>query len=235
METFQTGIRNAADAASDYIRKVYGWMTAGLLITAVTAWYVARTPALYQAILGNTAIMIVLIIAQLGAVIALSFAVQKMSGSIATGIFVLYALLSGATISSIFIVYPIGAISNAFFTAAGMFLIMSIYGTVTKRDLTSWGSFLMMGLFGIIIAMIVNIFLKSNAMSFVISCIGVIVFTGLTAYDTQKLRAMGAEMDPYDGNNVRRWVIIGALTLYLDFINLFLMLLRLFGGGGKSE
>lgn len=124
----------------------------------------------------------------------------------ATAIFLLYSLLTGLTLSSIFVVYPIGTISNAFFTAAGMFLVMSIYGTVTKRDLTGWGTFLMMGLFGIIIAMVVNFLLKSPRMDFVISCIGVVVFTGLTAYDTQKLRAFGAEINA-DDNNARRWVI----------------------------
>ena len=171
-----------------------------------------------------------LIIAQFALVIALSAAVQRMSAGMATGLFALYSVLTGATLSSIFIVYPIGSIANAFFVTAGTFLAMSVYGTVTKRDLTGMGSFLMMGLFGIIIAMIVNLFLKSTMMDFVISCIGVLIFTGLTAYDTQKLRQFGENTPLDDATAVRRGVILGALTLYLDFINLFLMMLRLFGG-----
>lgn len=234
MESYRTGERSQVDMVAVYIRKVYGWMTAGLGFTGLTAWYVANTPSLYQAILGNRMIFIALIVAQLAAVIALSYAVQKMSSFMATALFILYSILTGVTISSIFVVYPIGTVANAFFTAAGMFLIMSVFGTVTKRDLTSWGSFLTMGLIGIVIAMLVNMFLKSARMDFVISCIGVIVFTGLTAYDTQKLRAFGAEINANDSSSSRKWVILGALTLYLDFINLFLMLLRLFGGRGRS-
>lgn len=230
METLQTGARRDAETVSAYIRQVYVWMTVGLALTAITAMTVADSPAMLNFILGNKFVFIALIVVEFGLVIALSAAVQKMSPAMATGAFVLYSVISGATLSSIFIVYPIGSISNAFFVSAGMFLIMSVYGTVTKRDLTGMGSFLTMGLFGIIIAMVVNIFLKSPVMDFVISCVGVLVFTGLTAYDTQKLRAIGSEIDPRDTSNTRRAVIMGALTLYLDFINLFLMLLRLFGG-----
>lgn len=217
-------------AASVYMRQVYQWMTVGLAVTALISWFVASTPALNQMILGNTMVLIALVVAQLGLVIALSAAVQKMSSAMATGCFVLYSALTGATLSSIFLVYSMGSIANAFTVTAGTFLAMSIYGTVTKRDLTAMGSFLMMGLFGIIIAMIVNFFLKSSMMDFIISCLGVVIFTGLTAYDTQKLREFGANTPFDDAVAVRRGVILGALTLYLDFINLFLMMLRLFGG-----
>ena len=148
--------------------------------------------------------------------------------------FLLYSVLTGLTLSSIFIVYPIGSIANAFFSTAGMFLAMSIYGTVTKRDLTGMGNFLFMGLIGIIIASIVNIFLASSAMDFVISVCGVIIFTGLTAYDTNKLRQFGASAPLDDAVAIRRGAILGALTLYLDFINLFLMMLRLFGGNNSD-
>lgn len=233
MEQYNTGVRSTAFASSEYIRKVYGWMTIGLILTGVTAWYISGNRNISNMIFSSKYIWFGLIIAQLGVVIALSAAVQRMSAGMATLLFILYSVLTGITLSVIFLVYPIGTISNAFFTAAGMFLIMSLYGTFTKRDLTSWGTFLMMGLIGVVIATIVNIFLKSSMMDFVISCIGVLVFTGLTAYDTQKLRALGSEMDMNDASGVRRMVILGALTLYLDFINLFLMLLRLFGGRNR--
>ena len=174
--------------------------------------------------------MIALIVAQFGLVIALSAAVHKMSATTATAVFIAYSALTGLTLSSIFVVYPIGSIANAFLTATGTFLAMSVYGTVTRRDLTGMGNFLIMGLFGIIIASIVNIFLASSMMDFVISCIGVLIFTGLTAYDTQKLRVFGMNAPVDDATAMRRGALLGALELYLDFINLFLMLLRLFGG-----
>ena len=215
--------------AGIFMGHVYRWMTIGLGVTAFTAFAVAGSPALVEAIFGNFLIMVVLIVAQIGLVVALSAAIHKLSAGTATGIFLLYALLNGLTLSSIFIVYPIGNIANAFLTCTGMFLVMSVYGTVTKRDLTGMGSFLFMGLIGIIIASIVNIFLGSSMLDFVISCAGVITFTGLTAYDTQKLRQFGEAAPLDDASAIRRGAILGALTLYLDFINLFLMLLRLFG------
>ena len=215
--------------AGIFMGHVYRWMTIGLGVTAFTAFAVAGSPALVEAIFGNFLIMVVLIVAQIGLVVALSAAIHKLSAGTATGIFLLYALLNGLTLSSIFIVYPIGNIANAFLTCTGMFLVMSVYGTVTKRDLTGMGSFLFMGLIGIIIASIVNIFLGSSMLDFVISCAGVIIFTGLTAYDTQKLRQFGEAAPLDDASAIRRGAILGALTLDLDFINLFLMLLRLFG------
>ena len=229
MQTTRTLEAKTLSAASVYMRHVYAWMTAGLAVTSAIALAVAGSPAIQQVIFGNMAIMIGLIIAQFGIVIAISSSVHKFSAGTATGLFMLYSALTGLTLSSIFVVYPIGAIANAFITAAGMFLAMSIYGTVTKRDLSGWGSFLFMGLVGMIIAMVVNIFLGSAMMDFVISVVGVIVFTGLTAYDTNKLRAFGAGAPLDDTVAIRRGAILGALTLYLDFINLFLMLLRLFG------
>ena len=241
--TARTIAQSAVSAVSIYMRQVYMWMTAGLAITAVTAFAVASSPDLQMAILGNIVIMIALIVAQFGLVIALSAAIHKMSATTATAVFIAYSALTGLTLSSIFVVYPIGSIANAFLTATGTFLAMSVYGTVTKRDLTGMGNFLIMGLFGIIIASIVNIFLASSMMDFVISCIGVLIFTGLTAYDTQKLRVFGMNAPVDDATAMRRgallgalelylrkYSILGALTLYLDFINLFLMLLRLFGG-----
>lgn len=222
--------RSGTMTDSAYIRQVYVWMTIGLAVTGAVAMFVAGSPAIRAQIFGSTAIFIILLLVQLGLVIALSAAVQKMSAGTATGMFLLYSVISGVTLSSIFLVYTAASISTAFFVSAGTFLIMSVYGTVTKRDLTSLGSFLTMGLIGLIIAMVVNIFLKNSTLDLVISCIGVLLFTGLTAYDTQKLRRIGEEIDLNDSLNLRRAVIIGALTLYLDFINLFLMMLRLFGG-----
>lgn len=229
MSGFEKAGRSTSSVASTYMSHVYSWMTAGLAVTSVVAWLVSSSQTMQQLIFGSFVIPVILFIAQLGLVIALSAAIHKMSASTATGLFLLYSGLTGLTLSSIFMAYPIGSILNAFLTTMGMFLAMSIYGTVTKRDLTGLGNFLMMGLFGILIAMLINIFLGSAMMDFVISCLGVIIFTGLTAYDTQKLRAFGENAPLDDAQAVRRGAILGALTLYLDFINLFLMLLRLFG------
>lgn len=215
---------------AQYMRQVYMWMAVGMVITGVVAWGVASSPALRAAVLGNSIVMIVLIVAQFALVIGLSAAIHKMSASMATFLFALYSALTGATVSSIFLVYSLGSIASTFMVTAGTFFAMSLYGSVTKRDLTGIGNFLFMGLIGIVIAMLVNIFLKSPMMTFVISCIGVLVFTGLTAYDTQRIRAFGANAPLDDPDAVRRGAILGALTLYLDFINLFLMLLQLFGG-----
>ncbi|MBD5539399.1 MAG: Bax inhibitor-1/YccA family protein [Desulfovibrio sp.] len=215
--------------ASVYMRHVYQWMTAGLAVTTVVAYGVAGTPAIRDVILGNTMVLILLVLAQFGLVIALSAAINKLSAGAATGLFLLYSALTGAMLSSIFVVYPIASIGTAFLVTTGTFLAMSVYGTVTKRDLTGFGNFLFMGLIGIIIAMVVNIFLKSTMMNFIVSCLGVLIFTGLTAYDTQKLRRFGEAAPLEDGTAIRRGAILGALTLYLDFINIFIMLLQLFG------
>lgn len=227
----QTGVLTAV---SIYMRHVYQWMSIGLAITAVVAYAVSGMPAFRSMVLGNTLSVILLVVAQFGLVIALSAAIHKMSAAMATGMFVLYSAVNGVMLSSIFIVYPIARIGTVFLVTAGTFLAMSAYGAVTKRDLTSMGSFLFMGLIGIIIAMIVNIFIKSGMMSFIICCLGVLIFTGLTAYDTQKLRAFGMDAPLDDAVAMRRGAILGALTLYLDFINIFLMLLQLFGGGNRD-
>jgi len=231
METLerQTTVDARASAVSVYMNQVYMWMTAGLGLTALVAWQTASSPAVLQFIFSNTFIIIGLIIAQLGIVIALSAAVHRFSATTATAMFLFYSALTGVTLSSIFVIYTMGSIANAFLVTAGTFGAMSVYGTVTKRDLTGMGSFLFMGLIGLIIAMVVNIFLQSAMMDFVISGIGVLIFTGLTAYDTQKLRQFGMNAPLDDATALRRGAILGALTLYLDFINLFLMMLRLFG------
>lgn len=174
-------------------------------------------------------ILILLIVAELGLVIAISAGISKLSAGTATGLFLIYSGLNGITISSILTVYTAASIFSTFLVCAGMFVAMSLFGLSTKKDLSSWGSFLFMGLIGVILAMVVNIFLQSPMMEFIISGIGVLVFVGLTAYDTQKLRNMGLSAPMEDGTAIRRGTILGALTLYLDFINLFLMLLHFLG------
>jgi len=210
-----------------FIRTVYAWMAGGLILTAAAAMWVVFSPSMQQLIFG-TPLRWVLLIGELGLVFYLSFRITKMSPATAASVFLVFSLLNGLTLSAIFFVYTNAAIYQAFFTAAGMFGAMSIYGMVTKRDLTSWGSFFFMGLIGIIICSVVNIFLKSSALGFAISFIGVFVFLGLTAYDTQKLKSYATA--PELRENL---AVYGALALYLDFINLFLMLLRLFGGNRR--
>ncbi|EPR40230.1 protein of unknown function UPF0005 [Desulfovibrio sp. X2] len=218
------------EVLSEFMRGVYGWMSAGLMLTAAAAIYTASSPAMIQAIFGNSILLIVLLVAEVGLVFAISGAINRLSATTATGLFLLYSVLNGVTLSSIFLVYSMAAIYKAFLTAGGMFGAMSIYGYVTKKDLSSWGSFLFMGLIGVVIAMVVNMFLRSPGLDFVISGVGVLVFVGLTAYDTQRLRYMAATAPMGDATVMRRGAIMGALQLYLDFINLFLMLLSLFGG-----
>lgn len=217
-----------AERERSFIRSVYAWMFGGLLLTAVSAWWVVSSAAMQQLIFGNRAMPWVLMIVELGLVMFLSFRITKMSPGAAASIFMVFALLNGLTLSAIFFVYTQGAIFQAFVGAAGMFGAMSIYGMVTKRDLTSWGSFFFMGLIGIIICSLINMFLHSSALGYAISFIGVFVFLGLTAYDTQKLKSYATA--PQLRENL---AVYGALALYLDFINLFLMLLRLFGGSSR--
>ena len=209
-----------------FVRSVYGWMFGGLLTTAFAALWVVMSPAMQQIVLGTPFVRIGLIIAELGIVFWLSFRIRTMAPSTAAAAFLVYSLLNGLTLSVIFWVYSPSAITMAFVTAAGMFGAMSIYGTVTKRDLTSIGSFFFMGIIGILICMVVNMFLKSDGLSFVISLLGVVIFLGLTAWHTQKLKVMATATGPQQES----FAVIGALMLYLDFINLFLFLLRLFGG-----
>ena len=207
-----------------FLRYAWSWMFGGLMLTATTAFAVAITPALQQLVFNPTA-AIVLMIATLGIVVFLSFRVTKLSPGMAGGLFIAYAILNGLMLSGILFVYTGATIVSAFVTAAGMFGAMAIYGTVTKRDLTSWGSFFFMGLIGVILALVINFFVKSSALDGTIAIVGVFVFVGLTAWDAQKLKAYAAAAGP----QVTQYAVIGALALYLDFINLFLMLLRLFG------
>ncbi len=211
-----------------FMRKVYAWMGSGLAITALTSYFIYST-GLYQYLLNTWAILFVIIL-QFSAVIFLSARANKMSPITASFTFIAYAFLTGLTFSIIFLAYSSAAIFNAFITASATFAALSLFGFVTKKDLTGWGSFFFIGLIGVIIAMVVNIFLANSALDFVISIVGVLVFAGLTAYDTQKLKEM--HLVQLQGKEATTSAsIVGALVLYLDFINLFLMLLRLFGGG----
>ena len=214
-----------------FIQSVYNWMAIGLGLTGITAFLTANSPAMMQLIFGNRLLFFGLIIAELALVFSISARVGRMQASTATGLFVLYAVLNGLTLSVIFLAYTASSIASTFFICAATFLACSVYGMITKRDLTSMGGFLMMGLIGIIIASVVNMFVQSSGMAVIISYIGVLVFVGLTAYGNQKLKHMAmTQPDGLDAAVVRKGAIIGALSLYLDFINLFLMLLRIFGG-----
>jgi FtsH-binding integral membrane protein len=205
-------------------------MAIGLGLTGFIAFYVSNSPSLIKLIYGNQILFFGLIIGELALVFYLSARVQKIQASTATALFILYAALNGATLSFIFLIYTSASITSTFFICAATFVSCSIYGMVTKRDLTSLGGFMAMGLIGIIIASVVNMFIRSSGMSLIISYIGVFVFVGLTAYDTQKLKRMAVTQPAgLEAGAVRKGAIMGALTLYLDFINLFLMLLRILG------
>jgi FtsH-binding integral membrane protein len=209
-----------------YMLSVYNYMGLGLAITGLVAFLVASTPALYEPIFG-TPLKWVVMLAPLGFVLFLSAKIRTMSVGTAQLTFWLFAAVMGLSLASIFLVFTGASIARVFFITAGTFGAMSLYGYTTKRDLMAWGSFLFMGLIGIIIASLVNIFIASSALQFAISEIGVLVFVGLTAYDTQRIKQMYYELDSADV--MARKAIMGALSLYLDFINLFVMLLQLFG------
>ena len=223
MERTQAQVR-----VNSFVRSVYNWMAIGLALTGTVAWFVAHNePVLrfvYQA-------RWLFIIGELALVFMLAARVHKMQASTATAMFMFYAALNGATLSFIFIVYTMSSIASTFFICAGTFAACSVFGWVTKRDLTGLGNFMFMGLIGILIASVVNIFLKSPGMQMIISYIGVLVFTGLTAYDTQKLKGMAlSQPADLDASAIRRGSIMGALSLYLDFILMFQYLLMIFGG-----
>ncbi|XXF75612.1 Bax inhibitor-1/YccA family protein [Myxococcaceae bacterium GXIMD 01537] len=206
-----------------FMSRVYGWMFAGLMLTGVVALFTASNPEWVMTI---ARWRMGLLLAQLGVVVVLSAAAHRLPGPAAAALFLGYSVLTGLTFSVLFYVYTAGSIGQAFLLTAATYGAMSVYGTVTKKDLSGWGAFLFMGLFGILIAGVINIFVRSDMMGFVTACASVVVFAGLTAYDTQKLRQMHATTGYSSAMSV---AISGALTLYLDFINLFLALLRLMG------
>lgn len=208
--------------------RIYAWMCAALAITAAVAYYVAITPAIFIFIHKNPISLIVLFLLQLGLVVAISSFINKLNLATAIGLFILYSISMGMMLSVIFMLYTLGSIFSTFIVTSVMFGAMAVYGYVTKTDLTSMGSILFMGLIGIILAGLINLWFKSPAFDFVISGIGVLIFTLLTAYDVQKLKYMVQELTA-DRETTSKIAIVGALTLYLDFINLFLFLLRLLG------
>jgi FtsH-binding integral membrane protein len=232
MQTIPVSTQTTEVLVNDFVRSVYNWMCIGLGLTALTALYVSSNETMMRLIFANPIIFFGLIIGELALVFSISTRVNKVSAQTATTLFVIYSALNGVTLSFIFLAYARASIVNTFFVCSATFLACSLYGWTTNKDLTSWGSFLFMGLIGVIIASLVNIFIRSSTLSMVVSYIGIIVFVGLTAYDTQKLKNMAmTQPTGLDGVVARKGAILGALALYLDFINLFLLLLRIFGRG----
>ena len=230
MENSYDSYKSTASSSvlSTVMRKVYVRMFLALVVTAFTALYVASSPALLTTILGSRAIFFGLIIAELAVVFILSGRIHKLSTATAALLFYLYAILNGVVFSSIFVVYELGSIAYTFFITAGVFGAMSVYGLVTKNDMTRFGNYCVMALFGLIIATVVNIFVASSTLDWIISFVGVALFIGLTAWDTQKIKNAAYEVEP---SQMGKLATIGALSLYLDFINLLLYLLRFFGRG----
>lgn len=220
-------VRTTEDERKKFMSGVYTWMTLALALSGLTAFGVASSPAILQLIFGNELVFFGLIIAELVLVMVFSFRVHKMSVTAASLVYIVYSILNGITLASIFIVYTKTSIFSVFLISAGMFAAMSIYGRVTKQDLRSAGRYLTMALFGVIIASVVNIFLKSSSLDWLLSLVTVGIFVGLTAYDTQKAYAIAERADGSD--MFAKASVVMALELYLDFINIFLSLLRLFG------
>lgn len=216
-----------AERVSAFLAKVYGWMCIGLGITAVVAYLVSSSPALIGALTGNRLVFFGLVVVELGLVFFLSARVQSLAPSTAAGLFAAYAALNGVTLSVILLVYTGASIATTFVVTGAMFGALAFYGTTTKRSLAGVGQFFFMGLIGIVLASIVGLFWQSDALQFLITIVGVIVFTGLTAWDAQRLKQMALSLPPAEAGS---YAIVGALSLYLNFVNLFLMLLRLQGG-----
>lgn len=215
-------------AERTFFTQVYGWMAAALAVTGFMALAVTRSAAMQRFIFGNPLVFYGLIIGELVLVMVLVSRLNRMSAQTATTVFVVYALVNGLTLSAVFLAYTSATIARAFFVTAGMFAVMTVVGFTTKIDLTKLGSLLFMALLGFIIASLVNLFLQSEALYWIITYVGVVIFVGLIAFDTQRIKAMANA--GFSGEETeRKGAIFGALRLYLDFINLFLMLLRIFG------
>lgn len=215
-----------------FISKVYMWMSLALLVTGFTAYFTSASTGILKLMFtetGPTFLFYALIIGELLLVISLSAAIQKMTAGLATAVFLFYSFINGMTLSMIFFAYTMSSIATTFFITAGTFAIMSAYGYFTKTDLTKLGKVLFMALIGIILSIVVNLFLKNAMLDLIISIVGVLVFVGLIAYDTQKIKAIGTDVGNSDQDNFIKASILGALSLYLDFINLFLFLLRFLG------
>jgi FtsH-binding integral membrane protein len=227
--TYEMQYESRADTVTvaRFFNAVYAWMAAGLALTAVVAWYVSTRPDLMMQIFRGP-VLIGLIIVELVLVFTVAAAVNKINATVATGLFLLYSALNGLTLSAIFIVYAQATIASAFIITAGTFGAMSVWGFVTKRDLSGMGSILFMALIGLVLASIVNMFWANSMLTMLINYAGVLIFVGLTAYDTQKLKQI-AVATAHDAAMSARMSVSGALTLYLDFVNLFLFLLRILG------
>ncbi len=224
---FSPAAAATAERVTAFLRKVYGWMFVGLGVTAAVALSVAASPTAMQAIATNRILFFALAIGQLGLVFYLSARVNKLAPTTASALFLVYSALNGVLFSFIFLAYTGTSIATTFFVTAGMFGALALYGTTTKRSLAGVGQFVFMGLIGLILASLVGMFVKSEGLQFVISIVGVIVFTGLTAWDAQRLKAMAVALPE---GRIGSYAIVGALSLYLDFINLFLFMLRFMGG-----
>ncbi len=222
-------IINIASATNDVLQRVFLWMSLALVISGLSAWLVASSPALIQTLYSSPAIFFGLMIVEIALVIGISAGINRLSSATATVLFIVYSIINGVVLSSIFLVYSLGTIAMVFFITAGTFACMAVIGYTTQKDLSGWGRYLMMALIGLIIASVVSIFTASTTLDWIINLGGVVLFVLLTAYDTQMIKrlvANTAEQGEEIGNKV---AIIGALTLYLDFINLFLKLLAIFG------
>jgi FtsH-binding integral membrane protein len=231
--TSQQGTQDVTVAKS-FMTQVFGWMTLAMIVTAVTAYWFASTESLMRSLInvetgGMTGLGWIVMLAPIGFVLLMSLGFQRLSPAVLTLLFISFSVLMGMSLSFILLVYTAASVYKTFAIAAAMFGIMAVTGYTTKTDLTKFGSIMMMGLIGLMVAMLVNLFLKSGTMDYIISIIGVLIFTGLTAYDVQRLKRIGAGAGEHGEANTRKLSILGALTLYLDFINLFLFLLRFLG------
>jgi len=226
MDAWTTTRAGTVERISAFLWKVYAWMAIGLGITAVVAFVVASSPEMLRVLVGNRLVFFGLVIAELGLVFYLSARATQMAPSSAAGLFALYSALNGVTLSVVLIAYTGESVATTFVVTAGMFGALAFFGSTTKRSLAGAGQFFMMGLVGVILASIVGIFWHNDALQFLISVVGVIVFTGLTAYDAQRLKQMALALPEGEAGS---YAIVGALALYLDFVNLFLMLLRFTG------
>jgi FtsH-binding integral membrane protein len=227
LQTTRIPAATADERVTSFLRSVYGWMFVGLLVTAGVAMFIASQEQLVRAIVSTRFLFLALVIGQLGLVYWISARAATLRPSTAATLFIVYAATNGITFSVILLAFTGASIASAFLTTAGMFGALALYGTLTKRSLVGLGQFAFMGLIGIVIASLVGLFWQNDTLQFMISACGVIVFTGLTAYDAQKLKGMALAVD---GPQTGSYAISGALSLYLDFVNLFLMILRLFGG-----
>ncbi|HEY7542134.1 MAG TPA: Bax inhibitor-1/YccA family protein [Methylomirabilota bacterium] len=226
MDAWTTNSVQTADRVSAFLWKVYGWMAVGLGLTAMVAFAVAGSPELLRVLVGNRLVFFALVIAELGLVFYLSARADRLAPGTAAGLFAIYSALNGVTLSAILLAYTGESVTMTFVVTAGMFGALALFGSTTKRSLAGAGQFFMMGLVGLILASLIGMFWHNDALQFLISVVGVIVFTGLTAWDAQRLKQMALALP---AGQVGSYAVVGALSLYLDFINLFLMLLRFTG------